>query len=256
MVLTVLIAASPLLPQSAKALTTAANVIDLEPSKVPWCDGEKLTYRVHLGIMEAVEGSFSAKDLGHAWEFKLHFRSVGMVEGMYPMRDWFWSICTKKPWRSVEYGEERFEGDKHMYERTDIDYTAQLATRNRWFEGKTQTFKTPAAAIDDTGSMLYSLRYGPWKVGQKRQFLVYESRHLRSAEANCVAIERLPILEEEGSPEIDCYKIVTEPLDLNLRKKGFKLTLWITKDGRRLPVRSEMTFRYGTVTSRLINVVR
>ena len=240
----------------ARALTTAANVQDLDPAVVPWVDGEKLTYRVTLGPMEAVEGTFTAVDHGKTWEFKLQFRSIGPVETMYPMRDWFWSICTKKPWRSVECGEERFEAGKHFYERTDVDYAKEEATRHRWFEGKTQVFKTPAQAADDTGSMLYSLRYGPWKVGQRRTFLIYESRHLRSAEAICQRIEKVPLLEEKNAPEADCYVIEARPLDPNLRKKGYVMTLWLTADDRRIPVKCVMKFRYGTVECRLLHVGR
>jgi hypothetical protein len=228
-----------------QAQTTAASVAELDPASIPWANGETLAYDIDWGMVRAAQGTFRVIDRGHDWEFRLVLRTVEATGTLYPIQAWFWSIATKSPWRSIEAGEERFQNGKHTYERSTIDYAKGRGRREQWDAGKTQDFATPAPALDDFGSMLYSLRYGRWTPGQIRQFLVYETRHMRGGEARCQAIEKVPLHPADPSQTVECIRLLVEPLDPKLRAKG-NLVCWLTNDTRRLPIRAELKVKFGS----------
>ena len=140
---------------------------------LPWHDGEELTYLVSWGSFEAAQGTFVARVKDDHWEFHLALASRGLVDDFYPFTGTFWSILAEAPWRSAEYGEYRFEPSRTIKERTRIDYAAHRGTREIWTTGKTKTFPIAEESVDDVGTMLYHLRAGSWKPGDRRLRHVY-----------------------------------------------------------------------------------
>ena len=65
-------------------------------------------------------------------EFHLDLASRGLVDDFYPFTGYFWCILAPPPWRSVEYGEYRFEPKRTIKERTRIDYATHTGTREDW----------------------------------------------------------------------------------------------------------------------------
>ena len=156
---------------------------------MPWADGEDLTYQIWWGSLFAAQGNFVARKANDRWQFHLDLASRGLVEGFYPFRDSFWCMLASPPWRSVEYGEFRFEPSRTIKERTRIDYARHLGTRAIWSEGKKKTFTVAEDSVDDIGTMLYRLRAGVWNPGDKRTLYVYESDSEKEALAECQARE-------------------------------------------------------------------
>jgi Protein of unknown function (DUF3108) len=226
----------------ASVLFFSGTCLAAEPA-VPWPNGEKLTYEIHWSTLPAAQGSFHALDRGDHWEFQVELRSRGMVETAYPISDWFWSIQQKNPWRSLEYGEDRSEGKKRIKERTQVDYKTHQAIRERWTEGKEDKIVISASALDDIGSMLYSLRCGSWAPHDKRTINVYESSSVKSGEVECVDVEERAI---GVWPAQKLIKLRAEPFG-DERKKGGML-VWLTDDARRLPLRAYLIFKYGAFT--------
>lgn len=224
---------------SARA-TQAPSPPSIDFKQVPWADGETLTYLVSWNSLVAAQGTFVAKDKGDHWEFKLTLVSRGLVEDFYPFTNYFWSILAKTPWRSTEYGEYRFEPRRTIKERTLIDYSKHQATREIWSANQTKTFPIAEESVDDIGSMLYHLRTGPWKPGDKRTFHVYESDSEKEANAECQARETRAFGKWPAQPLL---RIMVLPGE-GTHHRGH-LLLWMTDDARRLPVHAELEFRYG-----------
>ena len=85
----------------------------LSASPLPWPEGEKLTYLIEWGILQAAEGTFTATtEPGKEGiqKFDLYLRSRGPIEAFYPIRSHFTSLTQMKPWRSLEYRQNRSEG--------------------------------------------------------------------------------------------------------------------------------------------------
>ena len=214
---------------------------------LPWVDGEALTYLVSWTGLDAAQGTFVARKKGDHWEFKLSLASRGLVDDIYPFTGTFWSILAPPPWRSVEYGEYRFEPHRTIKEQTFIDYVKHQGTRQIWIEGKTKTFSIAEESVDDVGTMLYHLRTGPWKPGDKRTLFVYESNSEKEANVECQARENRAI----GTwPKQPLLRISALPGKGTHHRGG--LMIWMTDDARRLPLHADLDFRYGTFSIDLV----
>lgn len=218
---------------------------------VPWTDGEALTYLVSWETFQAAQGTFVAKEKGNHWEFNLALASRGVVDSIYPFSGNFWSILARAPWRSIEYGEFRFEPHRLIKERTLIDYAKQQGTRTDWIDSKTKTFSIDQPAIDDVGTMLYHLRAGAWKPGDKRTLYVYESNSEKQGEAECQARETRAFGIWPAQPVLRLSVLPT----VGTHHRGH-LILWMTDDARRLPLHAELEFRYGTFDMDLTQAVK
>ena len=216
-------------------------------TKVPWKDGEALTYLISVGMFEGAEGTFTTHDKGNQWEFDLKLASRGLVDDFYPFTGSFWCLLTKSPWRSDEYGEFRFEPHRTIKEQTRIDYTKHSGTREIWIEGKSKTFRVAEDSIDDVGTMLYHLRAIDWKPGDHRLLHVYESDSEKEALADCQARESLAFGHYPKQPLL---RILVLP-GKGTHHRG-RLMLWMTDDARHLPIHADLDFRYGSCSIDLI----
>jgi hypothetical protein len=217
----------------------SALAVDLH--HLPWGDGEKLTYLVSWVGLEAAQGVFTAKKKDDHWEFELALASRGLVDDTYPFTGTFWSIMGPETWRSVEYGEYRFEPKRTVKERTRIDYDLKLGTRENWAKGETKTFSVTEDGLDDLGSMLYHLRAGNWKPGDKHTLFVYESNSEKQASVECQAREMRAFGNWPKQPVLRMLALPTK----GTRRRG-SLRVWITDDARHLPLHAELDFYYGT----------
>ena len=209
--------------------------------KLPWVNGESLTYLVSWEAVEAAQGTFTARWLGDHWKFELALGSRGVVDTIYPFTGIFWSVLARGPWRSIEYGEKRVEPKRTIDEKTLIDYAKQKGTQTEFVKKKSKTFTIDQASLDDVGTMLYRLRAAPWKVGDKRTLYVYESGAEKQGEVQCEARETRAFGTWPAQPMLRLSALPT----VGTKHKGH-LTLWMTDDARRLPLHAELDFRYGT----------
>lgn len=214
---------------------------------LPWIDGESLTYLVSWETFQAAQGTFVAHRKGGHWEFDLALASRGMVDTVYPFTGNFWSILEENSWRSIEYGEYRFEPKRVIRERTRIDYATKQGNRDLWGEGKTKTFPITDESVDDVGTMLYRIRAGAWKPGDKHTFYVYESNSEKQGQAECQARETRAFGTWPAQPVLRISLLPT----VGTHKKGH-LILWMTDDARHLPLHAELEFRYGTFNMDLV----
>jgi hypothetical protein len=238
---------APLFGIGLSLLSARAEAPFLDPSgpvdfkQVPWTDGEALTYLISWGALEAAQGTFVAHKKDDHWVFNLKLASRGAVDEFYPFSGYFWCVLAPPPWRSVEYGEYRFEPKRTIKERTRIDYSQHIGTREIWVEGKTKTFPIAEESVDDVGTMLYHLRAGPWKIGDRRLLHVYESDSEKEALAECEAIETRAFGIWPSQPLLRIHVL---PGKGTHHRGG--LMLWMTDDERRLPVHADLNFRYGS----------
>jgi hypothetical protein len=215
---------------------------------LPWANGEALTYQVSWGSFQAAQGVFISRDKGDHWEFELKLASRGFVDDFYPFTGFFWSTVSKPIWHSIEYSEYRFEPRKTVRERTRIDYTKELGTRENWSVGQTKTFPI-TEDVDDVGSMLYHLRAIPWKIGERRTLFVYENGSEKQGNVTCQARETRAFGIWPSQPVL---RIVALPGKGTHHRGG--LTLWQTDDARRLPLHAELDFRYGSFSIDLVKI--
>jgi len=222
------------------------------PAAEPWPDGETLVLSINWGMIHAAQGTFTAVEKPERWEFRLNLISQGTVDTFYPINDWFWSYQQKSPWRSVEYGEDRSEGKRRVRERTRMDYEGKLGVREKWTKAEDDRIPITLEPLDDIGSMLYTLRRGEWKVGDKRPLNIVESSQIKTGEATCVSIEKRTFAPW---PEREMIQIHCVPVGATALKEKGALTIWLTNDARRLPLHATLLFKYGTFDIDLVSAV-
>lgn len=222
------------------------------PAAEPWPDGETLVLSIDWGVIHAAQGTFTAVEKTDRWEFRLNLISQGTVDTFYPINDWFWSYQQKSPWRSVEYGEDRSEGKKRIRERTQFHFEKKLAIREKWTKAENDRIPLTLEPLDDIGSMLYTLRRGTWKVGDKRPIQVVESSAIKTGEATCISIGKRTFAPW---PEREVIQIHCLPTGETAQKQKGELTVWFTNDARRLPLRATLQFKYGTFDISLVSAV-
>jgi len=236
---TLFLFATGLFPTHAELTGPPSPPVDFK--HVPWIDGETVTYLVSWSGFEAAQGTFVAKKNGDHWEFNLSLGSRGLVDDFYPFTGTFWCILAPPPWRSVEYGEYRFEPRRTIKERTRIDYAKHLGTREQWVQCKTKSFPIAEDSVDDVGTMLYHLRAGEWKPGDLRLLHVYENDSEKEALAECQARETRAFGIWPSQPLLRIHVL---PGKGTHHRGG--LILWMTDDARHLPVHADLIFRYGS----------
>lgn len=233
------LALTAMLPVHATA-DVAAPPVDFQ--HLPWSNGEALTYLVSMGMFQAAEGKFTARQTGGHWEFKLDLASRGLVDEFYPFTGNFWSELAPGPrWRSVEYGEFRFEPHRTIKERTRVDYATPVAVRENWIDGTTKKFTPQEDALDDVGTMLFHLRAGAWQPGDRRLLHVYENGSEKEALAQCEARENRAIGAWPAQPLLHLVVLPGK----GTHHRG-RLELWMTDDARHLPLHADLDFRYGS----------
>lgn len=99
------------------------------PSSFPWPEGEKLTYLIQWGPIDAAEATFTARTETKREgieRFELFLRSRGPIEAFYPIRTRITSLTQLNPWRTTEYIQDRNE------EETSAIAAPCPTTRSDW----------------------------------------------------------------------------------------------------------------------------
>lgn len=220
-------------------------------SPLPWPEGEKLTYLIEWGIVHAAEGTFTATAAPGkegVQRFDLYLRSRGPIEAFYPIRSRFVSLTQVKPWRSLEYRQDRSEGGNLRTRKTIPEYSVKLG---RFWPGPgkpEENFDLPEGPCEDFGSMLYHLRYHPWKKGESIVWNILENKEPLFGRMTCTEIGEIELEDREPRRLI---RLRCEPVGASRRHQGW-LDLWMTDDERRLPLLAHLKFRYGTFQIYLI----
>ena len=221
------------------------------PASFPWTEGEKLTYLIQWGPIDAAEATFTARaepKREGIERFELLLRSRGPIEAFYPIRTRITSLTQLLPWRTTEYIQDRSEGGNIRNRRTLPDYSVRLG---RFFPapGKAEeNFELLEGPYEDFGSMLYHVRAYPWQPGSSVTWQVIENKEPLFAKITCTKIESFEL--EDLAPR-RWIEILGEPYGPSTRHKGW-MKIWMTDDARRIPVLAKLKFQYGTFDIRLI----
>jgi len=221
------------------------------PSPFPWPEGEKLTYLIEWGPIDAAEATFTARPepkRDGIERFELFLRSRGPIEAFFPIRTRITSLTQLHPWRTTEYIQDRNEGGNIRHRRTLPDYSVRLG---RFFPapGRTEeNFDILEGPYEDFGSMLYHVRAYPWKKGSAVTWQVIENKEPLFAKISCSQVARLEI---DDRPPLPLIEIFGQPHGPSSRHQGW-MKIWMTDDARRIPIFAQLKFQYGTFDIRLI----
>jgi len=241
----ILLTMVPCLPSRAAVPAPAKGA---DPAKTPWKHGEKLYYEVDFAFLTAAVAMFEVKRGKGADEMSLKLATSGVANEVYPITSKFWSRQQLRPWRSLEYGEQRNENGDVNHEKNTVDYARGEGTRERYSDKRTDTFKfRKNLYLNDLVSMNYGMRYGPWKKGDKRVFDLHEGGKIKHGDVKCLGIREMSVADWPKQ-----RLIILEALPQGDDKGKGSLKVYLTDDKRRLPLLVKLEFAYGTADIRLV----
>jgi hypothetical protein len=229
---------SPVSPQSS-------------PDQRAFPSAETLTYSIEWRLINAGTARVSLERSGGGWQTHLNLESAGLVSKMYKVNDYLTShyegeFCIENSTlNSVEGKRKRDTHVTYDSARNKAAYTERDLVKN---SGKQGEFDIPSCVRDVLGALVY-LRTQNVEIGHSLEIPMSDGKKF--------AVARIDSQEREDI-KIDktVYKTVRyEAFIFNrvLYTRSGRLLVWLTEDGRRVPVRIQIRtgFPIGTVTVQL-----
>jgi len=213
---------------------------------LPWPDGESLSYQVYWGMIQAAEGTFTAKQQAGNWQFSLDLRSLGLVEEIARIRSKVTSTVDPEPWSSLQFVAGRHEGAREYQYTCELGAGKKTGLYTNQLKPETKPIDLPGPAVEDFVSMLYRLRRQDWEKQKSFDFIVNDRWKIYRGRAQLLKLDQLLDANGKSHP---CYLVEAKAVD----KEGklidkYYLHLWIPVDGTHAPLLARLKFKYGTVT--------
>lgn len=227
-------------------------------AKNSFLKGEKLEYDITYGFITAGKARMETKwNGGHKITHKAHAHALSAIQTLYPVFDTITTRMEGPQLLPSEFYKITNEGSYHS--RTRVQYNqlikrASMGDSVLHGDGTVKRFKDTTVLLDGPSHSITSafmlIRTLDLKPGQTYQFLAvsgkkkyklkviahkYETIEVQDKEYSCLKVE--PVLDEDGL----------------FRAEG-KMTIWITRDQRRLPVLVRSKIPLGSVELELVKV--
>ena len=213
--------------------------------------GEKLYFSVNYGPINAGHTVMSIHEIkeingARCYSISSVVESNKFFSRFYKVRDVVRTYIDVEglfPWR---YEKHLREG-KYVFDyEVDFDQKIRLAYSNFPNSSDRDTAQVPEF-IQDALSALYYVRTQPLEVGISLLIPVHDNGKIYDLEVKVYRKEKVKV----GAGRFSCF--VIEPLlkSIGIFKKKGRLTIWISDDGRGLPVLMKSKVIIGSITAEL-----
>jgi len=241
---------APLAAQQAKSPAAKAPPSRARAERpVPFAAGEVLTYDVAwstflvagkatMGVREKRSEKGSA-----AYYVVAEGQPISLVQRLYPVyykADAWLDAYLLAPRRSSIYSRE---GNSEVTKTTTFDHRAGSGRYEvRAGSPRNASVRMPSGTLDAL-SAIYALRAMPLVPGRSFRLSVTDSGELYTVDVSVGAREQV----RSGLGAVAAWRLALSAADVNGAPAGSKaLALWISDDGRRLPVRLQAELPVGT----------
>jgi hypothetical protein len=213
---------------------------------------EKLVYDVSWTGMKAGSAVLEVSAQGDELRIVNTIRSSGLVSAFFSMDDKTESVIFGKKDGTLSglpkfFREKINEGKTHTVKEARFDFT-NLRVDSSDLLKKTEKTDPISARTYDSLSSLYFIRAGELVPGESIYFDLYDFKHLWNTEVRVVK-------REEIRTPLGKFKTIL--VSTQLKFKGVpsrvgNLTVWISDDARRIPVRITTKLKLGEITMTLV----
>jgi hypothetical protein len=217
---------------------------------------ETLSYNIEWRLIYAGSASLKVDPTGSLdgspWQIKLHLESAGLVSKLYHLDDNY-DVLMDSHFCASSSDLDSMEKNRHRETKVEFDRARGKATYLERDLLKNQVIKTAETAtphcVSDIIAALYKLRTLKLEPGQSDQIVISDGKKTISARVEAQARETIKI--KSGTFSTVRYEANIFNGALYNRKGQFHV--WLTDDGRRLPVqiRARMSFPIGSITLEL-----
>jgi hypothetical protein len=237
----------PAAPSSRGVPESAAAAPKRTPQSVPFSPGETLTYDVSWSsYLTAGAATLSVKDKKPSYGSDGYYivaegRPTPLLSKLYDLyykADTLLDIYSLLPHRASIYSDE---GKQHRLKVTTFDHAAKKAQ----YEVQTRTLVKKELAIpaysQDGLSALYVLRAISLKPGDKFTMPICDAGEAYTVQITVGGVETV----KTGIGDVRAWKI-TPVLPVGNQGGAKRLSLWLSDDSRRLPVRMQAQLAVGS----------
>jgi hypothetical protein len=231
------------------SVSTIGNAKEVEYGAVP---GEKLVFNVHW---MGVPGGRAEMTMGEAEEGKYNIKAmvktIGVVSFFHPLRDTLRSVGDRLldgGFRSSNFTRDQRRGKKSRKINVEFDQKNRLVTRTATYE-KPTLINTTSNNVKDPVALFYAIRSLPKLIPNTTlQWLT-------------VGRKEYKVLIKIGKPKkksvpLGRYNVIPVklivPSDAGLVRQEEALTIWLSTDNRRMPLRVETRLSLGSVAADLV----
>lgn len=234
----------------AAALGAGALALPPEPfQQDAWKVGERLTYQVKYGFFRAGTSVFAVEGeetLNGRRVLKFSSNITSNPGFFYRINDTARSYSDASSLMTWRYDKIQRSQDENSTNVTVYNHAGRTAQRTEDGHAHDPIPLTPHA-IDVLGAIYY-VRGHDLSVGQVLRFPVHDGKRDYRMEVTVRKVERVTV----PAGTFEC--LVVEPrlrqADGTIRKKG-QMTLWMTNDGRHIPVQIRIQLGFGSLTAAL-----
>lgn len=212
-------------------------------------NGEKLTYRIHYGFINAGIAELTTTDT--IYKGKPHYHvlgkgnSTGVVNTFFKVRDVYESYIDTATGLPSFYVRNISEGGYRRHYETTFNHNKNSLTLYNKLKKESKNFNT-VEGIQDMLSAFYHLRnmeHSKLKVGSQIKLNVWIDDEAYPFLLKVVGIES----KKTKFGKIECLKIVPSVQSGRVFKDKEGVTLWVTNDQNHIPVELEAKLLVGAL---------
>jgi hypothetical protein len=232
-------------------MTSSTKTFFPEVQSKSFTSGEKLTYRISYGIMDAGEAVLTVKETAKKgangrplFHVKGEGRTLGAFNWFYKVEDTYESYIDKKgafPWLFVR---DVNEGGHTINQ----EYVFKQDKQKVVTKGK--EYKVPLAIQDMISSFYYArtLDFKNMKVGDITEFKCFMDEEIWPLKVRYVGTENISI--RKGT--FECLKFQPVVQEGRYFKNKDDVEFWVTNDANRIPVLVKANIAVGSIKMHLV----
>ncbi len=207
--------------------------------------GEQLRYRVHYGWINAASVTLSVDDKPtlidgrETFKINAYGRTFKTFDWAFKVRDNFISYVDKKSIAPLKYFKNVQEDN---YRDEDLVY---FDHEKRYMTGKQKSMEMPAYVQDVVSGVYYArtINYSHAAEGQCFPIDIYLDQEIYNLKFKYLGKEVI----KTDLGKIECYKIIPQLVVDRVFKDEDDMTIWISADENKIPIRVEASIYIGSV---------
>jgi hypothetical protein len=252
--LTLLIAVVVLLTASPGLLQSAGSKSNPSAS-MPFAPGERLRFRLRWTVVPAGEAimevlPFKTINGQKAYHFRLTAKSNLIVDQIYKVRDRIDAFASKDMTCAILYHHKQHEGDNRKNVEVRFNWKKDTALYN---DGQTNNEIPIKPGTFDPLSVFYYSRLADFDADGRIQRPVSDGKKCVQGQARIVKKETIKVL----CGWYDTYLIQPDLKHVGgvfEKSKDAKISIWVTADERRIPVKIASKVSIGSFVGELVAI--
>ncbi|NPD45054.1 MULTISPECIES: DUF3108 domain-containing protein [unclassified Lentimicrobium] len=231
----------------------------------PYAEGEIGTYIAiyELGFLEIQGGEVKFEVLASKnnkediFHFKSYGNSLPKYDWIYKIRDTFQSNVLKENFQPIYYKRNTSEGSYSVFNETYFQAEEGkiiMELSNTEQESREKTMDWQADVFDLQTACYYArlLNFENAMMGEGYEFKIIIDGQLYTIP---IRYEGKEFIELNEQLSFNCYRISTKVIEGTIFKSNQTIKIWVSDDGRNIPVKVEAPIKVGQVKAELIDYI-